>query len=140
MRGGLPRTGDRPPPRALRSADRRRQAGSLRGGEFPGRGRVKVCGSRMVHDDRRRGLLGNYLERRRQRHADLRRGVQEREDDLVLLEIGTGTIAPRVPLAALVLEMQLAPNPSVRVFRERFGRLYGEAVKKIRLAVLSGRV
>src|SRR5579862_8005503 len=92
----------------------------------------------MVHDDRGGRLLRNDLVRLRQRDADARTGVEQPEGNLVLREVGTRTVTPRVAFTALRRQTQLGTDPPMRVFGKRLGRLHREAVQEVRFAVVAG--
>src|SRR3954451_1643069 len=64
--------------------------------------RVEVLGFRVMHDDRVGRLLGNQLERLRQRHADPLR-MQQLDHLGAVLEVGTGGIAEGVARPAVAL-------------------------------------
>src|SRR4051812_6374262 len=53
----------------------------------------------MMHDDRRGALLRDELERARELHAELALRRQDLEELRVILEIGTGAVAPGIALA-----------------------------------------
>src|SRR5688500_7766411 len=73
---------------------------------------------RMVHDHRRRGRLWHELERRRQRHADPLGDREDAEHRLVIVEVGACSVTPRVPLALLLAEPELATNALVHPARD----------------------
>src|SRR3954463_3491336 len=81
-----------------------------------------------VHDPRRRALLGDELERRRQLHPERFFRGQQPEELRVILEIGAGTVAPRVTLAAAARDAELALDAAVQPLRHRFRALHRETV------------
>ena len=95
---------------------------------------------RMVHDHRRRALLGDELERGRQLHSERLFRRQQLEELRVILEIRTRAVAPRVALAATAGDPELATDAAMQPFRHRFRALDRESVLIERLAVLAGRL
>src|SRR6185503_18241307 len=66
----------------------------------------------VVDDDRRRRLLGHQLESFGELHTKRFLGRQELEHGSVIVEIGTGAVAPRVALSAI--DAQLALDAPMR--------------------------
>src|SRR3954454_15784385 len=71
--------------------------------------RVEVLGFRVVHDDRVGRLLGDQLERLRQRYPDPLR-MQQLDHLRAVFEIGTGRIAEGVA------------GPAIALMREQVGQ------------------
>src|SRR5438105_1263028 len=81
---------------------------------------VEVDRIRMVHDDRSCGLLGDELVGGRELEPELRHLWQQPQNELVLLKVGAGWIAPRVPPSLLGFEAQLDPDPAMDELRQTF--------------------
>src|SRR5207302_8940847 len=83
-------------------------------------------------------LLRNQLVRRRQLHAELALHRQDLEERAVILEVGAGAIAPRIPLAAARGNSELVTDATMAPLGDRFRRLDGETVGVVRFAVFPG--
>src|ERR1700736_6666827 len=94
---------------------------ALNGRQLADRGGVEVRGARVVDYDRRRRLLRHDLVRAGERRADCALDVEHPPHQLVLRQVGTRAVAPRIALAAPVAQAQLLANAAVRALRERFG-------------------
>src|SRR4030088_873121 len=90
-----------------------------------------------MDEDRRGALLGNELERRRELHAERLLGGEELEELSVILEVGTGAVAPRVALASPTRDAELAADAAMQPLGHGFGGFHGEAMRVEALAVFA---
>src|SRR6266567_9225367 len=117
----------------MRSGSRRRSRRDIR--LSPHRVILRL---RMMHDDGRRALLRDELERAGQLHSELALGGQELEHLRVVIQIRTRAIAPRVALSAPCGHTQIVPQLAVCPFGDCFGGLHRETVSVVRLGVFAG--
>ena len=92
-----------------------------------------------MHENRGRALLRNQLERRRQRHPHFL-GWQQLEELLVVLEIRTCAVAPRIPLASTARNPEVATHAAVHPLGHRLRRFDCEPVRVERFAVFARRL
>src|SRR6478752_4403114 len=83
---------------------------------------------RMMHDDRRRALLGDQLEGARQFHTELAFRRQNLEQLRVVLEVRAGPVTPRVAFALSRRHPELVTRATVHPLGDRLRRLDGEPV------------
>src|SRR5687767_14408524 len=99
--------------------------------------RREVLGRRMMHHQRGRGLLGIQLVAAGEPHPDGLARRQDAEEHLVLLDVRTRGISPRVAQPALLPDAQLLADAAVDVLRRPLRRLHAEPMQVVALAVVA---
>src|SRR5512145_2501267 len=69
-----------------------------------------VLGLWMMRDDGDRRLLGHELVRYRELHAERLTRREETEDDLVILEVRAGAVAPGVAFPTIARNAKVSPD------------------------------